>query len=255
MNLRSFKKEIDIFLTAILFFTRIPCPKHIHHSSEMLTKSNRYFSLIGIMVGIWGAIIYYLAEFFFNNSISVLLSMANTIWLTGAFHEDGFADVCDGFGGGWNKEKILSIMKDSRVGTYGVVGLGLLLAIKHQALIDLDTRSCFFAIISGHAISRFAATTLVYTTPYVQDIDKSKVNQATLNIQFKDVLIGGFFAILPLLLFQNIWVFLVFIPVMITKYLLANYFNKWIGGYTGDCAGATQQLTEVVFYLSLLFLL
>ncbi|NJB83944.1 adenosylcobinamide-GDP ribazoletransferase [Wenyingzhuangia aestuarii] len=249
------KKEIAIFLTAIMFFTRIPCPKNIDHSPEILTKSSRYFSLVGIIVGSFGALIYYLSQFLFNDSISILLSIAATIWITGAFHEDGFADVCDGFGGGWTKEKILTIMKDSRVGTYGIVGLGILLAIKHQSLAELDIFTCILAIISGHAISRFAATTLIYTEPYVQDIDKSKIKPSAVGITKKDVLICGLFAIIPLLFFLNSWVFLTFIPVLITKYLLAKYFHKWIGGHTGDCAGATQQLTEVVFYLSLIILL
>ncbi|MGY5352652.1 adenosylcobinamide-GDP ribazoletransferase [Wenyingzhuangia sp. IMCC45533] len=249
------KKELHIFLTAIMFFTRIPCPKNIDHSSEILTKSSRYFSLVGIIVGSFGALVYYVLEFFFNDSISMLLSMASTIWLTGAFHEDGFADVCDGFGGGWTKEKILTIMKDSRVGTYGIVGLGILLAVKHQTLVEYNLKYCILAIISGHAVSRFAATTLIYTEPYVQDIDKSKVKPSAVGINLKDVVINGVFMILPLFLFLNPWVFLTIIPVIIVKYLLARYFKKWIGGHTGDCAGATQQLTEVVFYLSLLLIL
>ena len=249
------KKEIAIFLTAIMFFTRIPCPKNIDHSPEILTKSSRYFSLVGIVVGLFGALVYYTAEFLFNDAISILLSMVSTIWITGAFHEDGFADVCDGFGGGWTKEKILTIMKDSRVGTYGIVGLVLLLAIKHQSLLELDLQTCCLAIISGHAVSRFAATLLIYTEPYVQDIDKSKIKPSAIGISLKDVLICGSFAVLSLCLFYNPWVFLTLIPVFITKYLLATYFHKWIGGHTGDCAGATQQLTEVIFYLSLLILI
>ncbi|NIJ46267.1 adenosylcobinamide-GDP ribazoletransferase [Wenyingzhuangia heitensis] len=248
------KKEIAIFLTAIMFFTRIPCPKNIDHSPEILTKSSRYFSLVGIIVGGFGAFVFYLSEFLFNDSISILVSIATTIWITGAFHEDGFADVCDGFGGGWTKEKILTIMKDSRVGTYGIVGLGILLAIKHQSLIELDLHTCIIALISGHAISRFAATTLIYTEPYVQDIDKSKIKPSAVGITIKDVLICGVFALIPLLFFFNPFVFLTLVPVLITKYLLAKYFHKWIGGHTGDCAGATQQLTEVVFYLSLIII-
>ena len=249
------KKEIAVFLTAIMFFTRIPCPKNIDHSPEILAKSSRYFSLVGIIVGAFGALVFYVAEFLFNDAISILLSMAGTIWITGAFHEDGFADVCDGFGGGWTKEKILTIMKDSRVGTYGIVGLGLLLAIKYQALSEFDIYNCIVAIIAGHAISRFAATTLIHTEPYVQDIDKSKVKPSAIGIQLKDVIISGIFAIIPLIFFFNIYVFLAFIPVMISKYMLAKYFRKWIGGHTGDCAGATQQVSEVVFYLSLLIIL
>ena len=248
------KKELHIFLTAVMFFTRIPCPKWIDHSPEILTKSSRYFSLMGWIVGCFGALIFWISSFILPKEIALLLSMTSTIWLTGAFHEDGFADICDGFGGGWTKEKILTIMKDSRLGTYGTVGLILLLALKFSALNQLDTTMVIITLISGHALSRFIATTLIYTHPYVQDIDKSKVKPSAVGIQFKDVFISGIFGVLPLLLFQNPWVFLCILPPFVSKWKLGKFFTKWIGGHTGDCAGGVQQITEVVFYLSLIVL-
>lgn len=249
-----FKKELHILLTAVMFFTRIPCPKQIDHSPEMLTKSSRYFSLMGWIVGGFGACIFWTSTFLFPKEIALLLSMASTIWLTGAFHEDGFADICDGFGGGWTKDKILTIMKDSRLGTYGTVGLILLLALKFFALHELPNETIILSIISGHALSRFFATTLTYSHPYVQDIEKSKVKPSTVGITLKDVTISGIFGLLPLLLFQTPWVFVTLITCYLSKWKLGNFFTKWIGGHTGDCAGAVQQVTEVVFYLTLIAL-
>lgn len=250
------KKEIHIFLTAILFFTRIPVSKNIPYSSVNLAKSIRYFSLVGLIVGCLNAFVYYISEFLFNHSISILLSMVSSVLLTGAFHEDGFADVCDGFGGGYTKEKIMQIMKDSRVGTYGMVGLLLLFTLKHQSLAALDFKNCFLAIISAHTISRFVTSILVYTTPYVQETHKSKVDKtSTYTTSFTDVFINGIIAIIPLFFFANYWVFITILPLLVTVIGLASYFKKWIGGHTGDCAGATQQITEVLFYLSLLLIL
>ena len=172
------KKEVHTFFTALMFFTRIPCPKWVQYSDELLTRSARYFSLVGILVGSLAALVFYGGNFLFTKEIAILLSMVASIYITGAFHEDGFADVCDGLGGGWTKEHILTIMKDSRIGTYGSVGLIGILALKFAALQAIPTVLIPIVIISGHSFSRFIATTLIYTHPYVRDIDSSKVKPA-----------------------------------------------------------------------------
>ncbi|KAB1069381.1 adenosylcobinamide-GDP ribazoletransferase [Tamlana haliotis] len=248
------KREFQIFLTAIMFFTRIPCPKWVNHEPEFLTKSSKYFSLVGIIVGSIGALIYFGASFIFSTEIAIALSMVATIYATGAFHEDGFADVCDGLGGGWTKEKILLIMKDSRLGTYGAAGLGLILGIKFLALSDQPLALIPIIIISGHSLSRFIATTLIYTHPYVRDTDDSKAKPAAKSMSFSMLLISAIFGITPLFFFKTPLIFLTIIPCYLSKMFLAAKFKKWLGGQTGDCAGAVQQFSEVIFYLSALAL-
>lgn len=244
------KKEIQIFLTAIMFFTRIPCPKWVDHNAEYLKKSAKYFSLVGIIVGSIGALVFYGFSYMFSTEVSLLLSMVSTIYVTGAFHEDGFADVCDAFGGGWTKEKILLIMKDSRLGTYGVSGLILILAIKFSTLRETPIQLIPLTIIAGHSLSRFIATTLIYTHPYVRETDDSKAKPAAKNITLSMVVVSAIFGLVPLLFFKTPLIFLTLIPCYIAKVYLGAKFKKWIGGQTGDCAGAVQQLCEVVFYLS-----
>ncbi len=246
------KKEIHIFFTALMFFTRIPCPKWVNHDPEYLRLSAKYFPLIGGIVGSIGAVVFYGFSFIFSVEIALLLSMFSTIYATGAFHEDGFADVCDGFGGGWTKDKILLIMKDSRLGTYGTIGILLLLSVKFAALREMEPYFIPLVIISGHTISRFIATTLIYTHPYVRDTDDSKAKPAAKSIGFSTLLISGVFGIAPLFLFKNPWIFITLIPLYLSKMWLGHKFKKWIGGQTGDCAGAVQQLSEVIFYLSIL---
>ncbi len=248
------KKELHIFLTAVMFFTRIPCPKWIDHNPKYLKLSTKYFSLVGIIVGTIGALIFYGSTFIFSTEIALLLSMVSTIYVTGAFHEDGFADVCDGLGGGWTKEKILFIMKDSRLGTYGAVGLVLLLAVKFLALKEAPLYYIPLIIISGHSLSRFIATTLIYTHPYVRDTEDSKAKPAAKDISLNMLVMSGIFGILPLFFFKNPLIFLTLIPTYLAKMYLGAKFKKWLGGQTGDCAGATQQLCEVVFYLSCIVL-
>ena len=248
------KKEIHIFFTALMFFTRIPCPKWVNHDPEYLRKSSKYFPLVGILIGGIGASIFYGFSFLFSLEISLLLSMFSTIYATGAFHEDGFADVCDGFGGGWTKEKILLIMKDSRLGTYGTIGILLLLAIKFSALREIAPIYIPLVIISGHSLSRFIATTLIFTHPYVRDTEDSKAKPAAKSMSVSMLMISAFFGIVPLVFFLNPLILLTLIPMYLSKMFLAAKFKKWIGGQTGDCAGAVQQLSEVVFYLSILAL-
>ncbi|UMB61120.1 adenosylcobinamide-GDP ribazoletransferase [Lutibacter sp. A80] len=247
------KKELDIFFTAIMFFTRIPCPKWIDHSPEILNKSTKYFSLIGIIVGCFGALIYWGFSFLFPQTIAIIASMVATIWLTGAFHEDGFADVCDGFGGGWTKEKILTIMKDSRLGTYGTIGLVSMLVFKFTGL-NYQPNQLIITIVAGHSISRFISAILLYLYPYVRDDITSKAKPMGHAQKFSIVIWNGLIALIPLFFYNTYWIFLTLIPPFISMLLLGRFFKKWIGGQTGDCAGATQQVAEVIFYLSVLVL-
>ncbi|MDN3654100.1 adenosylcobinamide-GDP ribazoletransferase [Ferruginibacter paludis] len=248
------KKELQIFLTAMMFYTRIPVPRWVNHDAEYLNKATKYFPLIGWIVGVAVALVFMGANYLFSPSVAIILSMVVSVLLTGAFHEDGFADVCDGFGGGWTKEKILLIMKDSRVGAYGVIGLIFMLSIKFYLLSSFSAAQLTFVLIAAHAISRWAAASFILTHQYVRENEDSKAKPVAKQFLVAHFLIASLFGILPLLLFKNVYVFLLIIPVYTMKIYLGWYFKKWIGGYTGDCLGATQQLCEIIFYLSLLAL-
>jgi adenosylcobinamide-GDP ribazoletransferase len=178
-----------------------------------------------------------------------------SVLLTGAFHEDGFADVCDGYGGGWTKEKILEIMKDSRVGTYAVIGVILLFALKIFTLIELmqiEVWLCMKSVVLAHVISRWSATTVIFTHQYSRADASSKIKPIAKKLTLVNLLIASVWLIPAFLLFQKIWILALIFPVYGIKMYLAHYFEKWIDGYTGDCLGATQQVNEIV---SLLFCL
>ena len=261
------KYEIKIFFTAMMFYTRIPCPSWVDHSEEYLNKATRYFPLIGWIAGGLSALILYGLHFIFPASVCVVVALAAGVLLTGAFHEDGFADVCDGFGGGWTKEKILMIMKDSAIGAYGAIGLVLLFLLKFQSLIQLISNiqysefticnlqfTIFLLFISAHSVSRIAAISIVFTHQYSREDASSKSKPIAQNFTWKEVIGASFFGLLPLvaLSFFQWQLLLALIPVFIARFFLARYFQKWIDGYTGDCLGATQQVCEVIFYLSII---
>jgi adenosylcobinamide-GDP ribazoletransferase len=243
-------RELKIFLTAVRFFTRIPVPRSIGYSENMLNHSMRYFPLMGWIVGGIAALVFYGCTYLFPMPVRIILSMVATLLMTGAFHEDGFADMCDGFGGGWNKEQILQIMKDSRIGSFGAIGIVMILLSKFILLTTILPAYVPFVLIAGHSISRFAAAVFVYTHKYVGDEEQSKFKPLGNSITPPELLVAAIFGFLPILWMHSWYCFLLPLPVILTYWLLARFFTKRIGGFTGDCLGATQQITEVVFYLS-----
>ncbi|MFD2572129.1 adenosylcobinamide-GDP ribazoletransferase [Spirosoma soli] len=254
-----------LFFTALMFYTRLPVPKSIDHSADALNRSTIYFPLIGWIVGGIGVATYWLGSVLFPPTyLPILFSMIATVWVTGAFHEDGFADVCDGFGGGWSKEQILTIMKDSRLGTYGTIGLILLLAVKFfalQAMLSVEAFGWTVALkyISAHSLSRLTAVTIIRGLPYAREDQDSKAKPIAQGITGGQLAIAALFglaSLLALVAITGLWIYLTFlIPLAFVRWRLMRFFDKWLSGYTGDCLGATQQLTEVIVYLSFVSLL
>ncbi|MCC5945428.1 MAG: adenosylcobinamide-GDP ribazoletransferase, partial [Bernardetiaceae bacterium] len=235
---------------------RIPVTQNLPYSADLLNHSRKYFPLIGWIVGGAGGVVLLIFAYFLPTNIAVLLSMIFTVWLTGAFHEDGFTDMCDAFGGGWGKEQIMHIMKDSRIGAYGTIGIILLLGLKFLALEAIAAQGLwitFFVLIAGHTSSRYMASLLMQSYDYVQDIDKSKVKPMASNkLPFLSMILGLIFVLIPFLFLPSLFFALALLPAYASQLYLGFYFKKHIGGYTGDCLGATQQLTEAVFYVSIL---
>lgn len=253
------KEEIKIFFTALMFYTRIPCPKNIDHSPEYINRATRYFPLIGWIVGLISFVTFWLSSYLFDVNISILFSLLAGVLVTGAFHEDGLADVFDGFGGGWTKAKILDIMKDSRVGAYGAIALIFLFTLKFYSLSSLltklHTENYFFIallFISYHSLSRLTAINIVFTLKYSRDDETSKAKPIAKAHSYKEIIGAYFFGLIPLIAvcFFQIKFCFVIIPLVILFFFSKRYFNKWIDGYTGDCLGAVEQIAECVCLLT-----
>jgi adenosylcobinamide-GDP ribazoletransferase len=233
-----------------MFYTRIPCPEWVTHDPVYLNKATRYFPLMGWIVGGAAALVFYSAEYIWNLPVALLLSMITSVFITGAFHEDGFADVCDGFGGGWTKEKILDIMKDSRTGAYGVIGISLLLLLKYMSLLSVNTYQLPVLLFAAHSFSRLCPVLMMYTSQYVRENEDAKAKPLAKSITAKEVVPALLFGLAPLILFWEIKIIAVLVLPLAGLMYLRWYFHKWIGGYTGDCLGTVQQVTEVLFYLA-----
>jgi adenosylcobinamide-GDP ribazoletransferase len=216
---------------------------------KQLPQATVYLPLVGWLVGGITAFSFYLADLLWPQVTAVILALIAGIFLTGAFHEDGFADVCDGFGGGWGKSRILEIMKDSSIGVYGVVGLLLLFLLKISLLGSLLATVVPFVLLAGHSISRLSPLLLMQQYDYARNND-SKAVVAVYKADMQQLIITTMIALLPLILLPAVCI-LAIIPVLAVNWYLGRYFYRYIGGYTGDCLGASQQISEVVFYLSI----
>lgn len=250
-------REIKVFFTALTFLTRIPIPWDYGWDPRWLQECCRWFPAVGLLVGMLGSFVFWVCSCFLPFEPALVISMLATIRITGAFHEDGFADTCDGFGGGLSREKVLTIMKDSRLGTYGTTGLLGMLALKFFSLQSLSPSTLLWALPLAHGWSRVIPVLFMASCPYVRDEDESKSKPLVQSVSGKNlawvvlwgmgfllalVLCSGQGALLFLQILFGAAVFLAFRQMAMGK----------IGGYTGDVLGALQQLCEVVFYLVVL---
>jgi adenosylcobinamide-GDP ribazoletransferase len=234
-----------------MFLTRIPGP-NVPWSPAILQSASGYFPWIGLILGILLGSLFFVGSWIWGPFVAACLVLAAEIWLTGAFHHDGFADTCDGYGGGWNKESILRILKDSRVGSFAASGLITLLLLKAALISQLTPEMGFVALILVHSLSRLSPLGVMWKNAYGGDLEHAKAKPLALGIQAKDLkpaLIFGL-VVLSLGLGIHLWVALATVAVLACSVL---YFrrltSKWTQGYTGDSLGACEQVSEVLILL------
>ena len=248
--------QLRLFFIALQYFTRLPIPDWVGFESQWVQQSMRFFPLVGILIGVLGSVAYWIAHAFLPQQVSVIISVATGIILTGALHEDGFADVCDGFGSGGSVERVLEIMKDSRLGTYGVLGIGLLLALKCVSLSAYSSRLLPLILVIAHSVSRLFAVVLMRSLDYVRVEGKARLAVGAMSwMAFAFAIITTLFApitfvYLGWIQWQSLALGICF--AIVPSLYLSNLFFRKIGGYTGDCLGAIQQVAEVGLYLGFL---
>ncbi|MBP8227765.1 MAG: adenosylcobinamide-GDP ribazoletransferase [Pararheinheimera sp.] len=241
-------RQWQLFCLALAFFSRIPVPASTPYSPELLNQSSRYLSLVGLLLGALQALVLLLAAQLLPFSIAVLLSLISGLVLTGAFHEDGLADTADGLGGGLSLDRKLEIMKDSRVGTYGLVALFSVFLIKWQSLFALDTQAVW-ALVLVAGLSRATAVSLTFVLPYQQLDVVSKSKPIATSLQ-KRALLSIWLFVLPLLYFVPLPLALSLLATLALSFsLLYFYYRSQLQGYTGDLLGAAQQMSELSCYL------
>jgi adenosylcobinamide-GDP ribazoletransferase len=248
--------ELRVFLAALRYFTRLPVPGWVGHSQAQLDRAVRYLPLVGVLVGAVGAAVTEAAALWLPASVAILLGMAATLLATGAFHEDGLADASDGFGGGWDKAQVLAIMKDSRIGSYGALAIGMALLLKFNLLAEIDAAApppgLALALVAAHAASRLAPVLLMRGLAYARADETAKAKPQAQTMGATDLVVAAVFGLAPCLLLAPLVALGALTCAALATLASGLYFRRRIGGYTGDCLGAAQQLAEMAFYLGLL---
>ena len=256
------------FLLALQFFTRIPVTGRladwVGFSPAMLRASAAHFPGVGWIVGgltavVFGAVWWALPAQPAAPWVAAVLSTVFSVMLTGAFHEDGLADLADGLGGAAERERALEIMKDSRIGSFGAIALVLALLAK-VALLALIAQSggagvAVLALFAGHVSSRLMPLFIIHTLPHVGDTPQSKSKPLAESIGVGGLAVGivwwGLAMALVLLLLPTVHWAQAVLGALLGLAWMWRLLRRRLQGFTGDGLGATQQLCELLFYLAL----
>ncbi|GLS89642.1 adenosylcobinamide-GDP ribazoletransferase [Psychromonas marina] len=252
--LQNLRQQLILFFYALSYFTRVPIPRCIDFDDEQFHKANVYLPLIGLGVALVMGGIFYVSQLIFSIPISLILMLIGGLLLTGALHEDGFADCCDGFGGGYNAAQRLKIMKDSQIGSYAGIGLVVLFILKLNVLIELTAisySSLFIALLLAHTLSRYAALFIMQTLPYVRLDKQSKVQSLATKLPQGYFIFASLCALSSLLLLSPANAVSIVAISVIATFILRQLFLKSLQGYTGDCLGFAQQCIELIILLLL----
>jgi adenosylcobinamide-GDP ribazoletransferase len=257
--------QVRLFVIALQFYTRVPIVGRLsdwaNYTPERLSTSTRYFTLVGLLVGAACGAVFWGAQLLWPQTIAVILSTCAGILLTGGFHEDGWADFCDGFGSFSSRARTLEIMTDSRIGTYAGLGLVLLLLLKVSALSTLPPVLCVGALLVMHPLSRAFVVLIMATLPYAKPDDESKAKPIAQSIHQKNIFFaivfaigiasGLFYGLISLELTSIANMLICFAFMLLGWWRLRQMMKARLAGYTGDTLGATQQVTEALGYLGL----
>lgn len=244
-------------LASFIFFTRLPFWRLYQPPKEAYATVVEHWPLTGWLTGGFMAATLFGACHILPYPVAVILAIIVRLFLTGALHEDGLADFFDGFGGGTDRQRILTIMKDSHIGTYGVLALIFYFLLLWGILVSLPPMTAVFAILAADPLAKMFSAQIVNFMPYARREEEAK-NKAVYRpislLSTFSLALQGLLPSLPLILFTDTtWWLAVIAPILIVAFLFLLIWRK-LQGYTGDCCGAICLLAELSFYFVLLLL-
>jgi adenosylcobinamide-GDP ribazoletransferase len=263
-----FRHELALFFVALQVLTRLPVPRWVGFDAAWLTACVRHFPLVGALVGLFGAAVLWGAAQVWPVWVAATLAVGATAWVTCAFHEDGLADTCDALMGWVPREKALAIMKDSRIGTYGTVGL-LVVSLLRIALVAglaaLDVGHACVALVLSHVWGRACAVLLMASLPYGGDADHAKAKPLATDVPWALVLPALGWSALAACGALAVWrelalpqsagmgMRLALAAAVLLGWVawMRVWLRRRLGGFTGDALGATEQGGEVLVLLVL----
>ncbi len=244
------RQQLRLLICAIQFLTRLPMPALPDFDPAWITRSSKYFPLVGQIVGLISGLAFLAACQAWPPLVSALVALIVAVLVTGAFHEDGLADTLDGHGGGKDRASRLAIMKDSRIGSYGALALIAAFALRAAALAQIQPVPAIMLLIFIHGAARLAAVVAMATLPYAGDPDQAKVVQG--RVTPAEVLVAALLACWPAFFLAPSVVAGALIGGCLLALLLAMKARQLIGGQTGDVLRGIEQVAEVGLLLGAL---
>ena len=244
LRMRRLGEELVV---AFQFLTRIPMPP-VSFEDDALARAIKFFPLVGLVVGTGAALLQRLLMPHLSRPLVAFAVLTYLVLITGCFHEDGLADTADGFGGGWNREQILVILKDSRIGSYGATALILSLLCRYLLLASLPLEHFAAYVISAHVLCRWSSLPLSYFLAAARDSDGQGARIAHLT-SLSSLTIGSFFSFAIVIAALRWAAVAPIIAALLATFSSGWFYYKKIRGVTGDCFGATNQLAEIAVYL------
>jgi adenosylcobinamide-GDP ribazoletransferase len=270
------------FLTAVQFLTRVPVsaalPKQPFDYRLALRKSVLYFPLVGLLVGCFTSVVFSSLTFFWSTTIAACLAIAAEAWVTGAFHEDAFADATDALGGGWTREKVLEILKDSRHGTFGVLALVLGIGLRVLLIAEIGPVAGLYAIPISAMIGRWSILWIMAWIPPIED-RHTMARDVGSQTSWRIFLASGTIAVAAWIVITAVYVMvyqlltteksddlrllftasvnewwswlaiqIVFLTLVIST-MFGRYMLRRVGGITGDFLGANCFLVQLTILL------
>ncbi len=246
----SIMKKIHILsdevAVAFQFLTRIPTLSKTFEV-DSLSRAAKFFPLVGLVVGCGAAFLQKLLLSHLSRAVIGLVVLAYLMLITGCLHEDGLADTADGFGGGWSKDQILTILKDSRIGSYGAAALVLSLLARYVLLASLPAERFAAYVISSHVLCRWSSLPLSYFLPSAREQEGQGARIAKLT-SLSTLIFGSLFSIALVIVALRWSAVAPLLATLLVVTLSGLFYWKKIGGVTGDCFGATNQLAEIAVY-------
>ncbi len=237
---------MEELLFAFQFLTRLPI-SGIPYGPDSLARSAKFFPVVGLVVGLCASLLQRILMLHLNRALVALLVLTFLVLITGGLHEDAVADAVDAFGGGWNREQVLIILKDSRIGSFGALALVITILARFLLLSILPLNRFTAFAVSAHVLCRWTTLPLSYFLHSARESEGQGARIAQ-KISSASLFIGTLlsFSIVIYLMRREFWIPLT-AAIVITS-LSGLYYFRRIGGVTGDCFGTTNQLTEIAIY-------
>lgn len=248
-------RQLHAAITAVQFLTRVPLPAGMNRADPdrtLLRAAVVYFPLVGGLVGAFTGGVVWAALLVWPPVIAVTLGLMAEAILTGAFHEDAAADCCDAFGGGWTRDDVLRIMKDSRVGSFGALGLGLALLLRGGCLLSVPTAEMVMTVAASAAIGRWAILVLMVAVPPVPNRDGLSKDVGE-RIGGRELIVGTIWTLPGVAGFgwaEPVRTGLGVLAFTVVILLWGGYVRRRLGGVTGDCLGCGCYMAQCVFLLA-----